>query len=44
MVIFTAPKEVPTMIRLTCLPKQVANWLQVLRPMFRHRHYLNRST
>jgi hypothetical protein len=28
------------MIRLTCLPKQVANWLQVLRPMFRHRHHL----
>ena len=28
------------MLRFTCLPKQVANWLQVLRPMFRHRHHL----
>lgn len=28
------------MVRLTCLPKSVANWLQVLRPMFRHRHHL----
>jgi Transposase DDE domain len=28
------------MVRLTCLPKQVVNWLQVLRPMFRHRHHL----
>jgi Transposase DDE domain len=28
------------MIRLTCLPKQVANWLHVLQPMFRHRHHL----
>jgi Transposase DDE domain len=28
------------MFRFTCLPKQVANWLQVLRPMFRHRHHL----
>jgi hypothetical protein len=27
------------MMRLTCLPKQVANWLHVLRPMFRHRHH-----
>jgi hypothetical protein len=22
------------------VPKQIANWLQVLRPMFRHRHHL----
>jgi hypothetical protein len=28
------------MLRFTRLPKQVANWLQVLRPMFRHRHHL----
>jgi hypothetical protein len=28
------------MLRFTCLPTQVANWLQVLRPMFRHRHHL----
>jgi DDE family transposase len=28
------------MLRFTCLPKQVSNWLQVLRPMFRHRHHL----
>jgi hypothetical protein len=28
------------MVRLTCLPKPVANWLHVLRPMFRHRHHL----
>jgi Transposase DDE domain len=28
------------MVRLTCLPKQVVNWLHVLRPMFRHRHHL----
>jgi hypothetical protein len=28
------------MIQLTCLPKQVANWLHVLQPMFRHRHHL----
>jgi hypothetical protein len=28
------------MLRFTCLPKQIANWLQVLRPMFRHRHHL----
>jgi hypothetical protein len=28
------------MLRCICLPKQVANWLQVLRPMFRHRHHL----
>jgi hypothetical protein len=26
------------MLRFTCLPKQGANGLQVLRPMFRHRH------
>jgi hypothetical protein len=28
------------MRQFTCLPKAVANWLQVLRPMFRHRHHL----
>jgi Transposase DDE domain len=28
------------MVRLTCLPKPVVNWLHVLRPMFRHRHHL----
>jgi hypothetical protein len=28
------------MIRLTCVPKSVANWLHVLQPMFRHRHHL----
>jgi hypothetical protein len=28
------------MIRFTRLPKPIANWLQVLRPMFRHRHHL----
>jgi hypothetical protein len=28
------------MIRFTCLPTQVANWLHVLRPMFRQRHHL----
>lgn len=28
------------MLQLTCLPTQVANWLHVLPPMFRHRHYL----
>ena len=28
------------MVRLTYLPKPVANWLHVLRPMFRHRHHL----
>jgi hypothetical protein len=28
------------MVQLSCLPKQVANWLQILRPMFRHRHHL----
>jgi hypothetical protein len=28
------------MLQFTCLPKQVSNWLQVLRPMFRHRHHL----
>jgi hypothetical protein len=28
------------MLRFTRLPKPVANWLQVLRPMFRHRHHL----
>jgi hypothetical protein len=28
------------MLPFTCLPKNVSNWLQVLRPMFRHRHHL----
>ena len=28
------------MFRFTCWPKQVANWRQVLRPMFRHRHHV----
>jgi Transposase DDE domain len=28
------------MFQFTCLPKHIANWLQVLRPMFRHRHHL----
>ena len=28
------------MVRLTYLPKPVANWLHVLRPMCRHRHHL----
>jgi hypothetical protein len=28
------------MSRLTCLPKPVANWLHVLRPMFRPRPHL----
>jgi Transposase DDE domain len=28
------------MLRFTCLPKHVSNWLLVLRPMFRHRHHL----
>ena len=28
------------MLQFTCLPKHVSNWLQVLRPMFRHRHHL----
>jgi hypothetical protein len=28
------------MLRFTCLSKQVSNWLQVLQPMFRHRHHL----
>lgn len=28
------------MLQFTCLPKPVCNWLQVLRPMFRHRHHL----
>jgi Transposase DDE domain len=28
------------MLQFTCLPKAVSNWLQVLRPMFRHRHHL----
>jgi hypothetical protein len=30
----------PAMLQFTCLPKHVSNWLQVLRPMFRHRHHL----
>jgi Transposase DDE domain len=28
------------MLQFTCLPKQVTNWLHVLRPMFHHRHHL----
>jgi Transposase DDE domain len=28
------------MFQFTCLPKHVSHWLQVLRPMFRHRHHL----
>jgi hypothetical protein len=28
------------MLRFIYLPKQVSNWLRVLRPMFRHRHHL----
>jgi DDE family transposase len=28
------------MLRFTYLPKSISNWLQVLRPMFRHRHHL----
>jgi hypothetical protein len=28
------------MPQFTCLPTPVANWLQVLRPMLRHRHHL----
>ena len=28
------------MLQFTCLPKAVSNWLQVLPPMFRHRHHL----
>lgn len=28
------------MVQFTCLPKPVANWLHVLRPMFHHRHHL----
>ena len=28
------------MLQFTCLPKAVSNWLQVLRPIFRHRHHL----
>src|SRR2546428_4942604 len=28
------------MLQLTCLPTPVSNWLQVLRPMFRHRHHV----
>jgi hypothetical protein len=31
-------REGPTMFRLTRFPIHVSNWLQVLRPMFRHRH------
>lgn len=30
----------PPMLQFMCLPTQVSNWLQVLRPMFRHRHHL----
>jgi hypothetical protein len=28
------------MLRFTYVPKSISNWLQVLRPMFRHRHHL----
>jgi hypothetical protein len=28
------------MFQFTCLPKPVCHWLQVVRPMFRHRHHL----
>jgi hypothetical protein len=28
------------MVRFTCMPKQIANGLRVLQPMFRHRHHL----
>ncbi len=28
------------MLQFTCLPRPIANWLHVLRPMFRHRHHL----
>jgi murein endopeptidase len=28
------------MLRFSCLPNRRANWLQVLRPMFGHRHHL----
>jgi hypothetical protein len=28
------------MVRLTCLPTQVAHWLHVRRPMLRQRHHL----
>jgi hypothetical protein len=28
------------MLQFMCLPKAVSNWLQVLWPMFRHRHHL----
>jgi hypothetical protein len=28
------------MFQFTCLPKPISNWLQVLRPMLRHRHHL----
>src|SRR5215475_6316389 len=30
----------PHMLRFTRLPTPIVNWLQVLRPMFRHRHHL----
>ena len=26
------------MFQFTCLPKHISHWLQVLRPMVRHRH------
>jgi hypothetical protein len=29
-----------TVFQVTCLPKHIANWLQVLRPTFHHRHHL----
>jgi hypothetical protein len=28
------------MFQFKCLPKHIVNWLQVLRPMFHHRHHL----
>jgi hypothetical protein len=28
------------MLRFTYVPKSISHWLQVLRPMFRHRHHL----
>ncbi len=32
--------EGPTLFQFTCLPKHISHWLQVLQPMFRHRHHL----
>lgn len=28
------------MLRFTCLPKPVSDWLQMLQPMFPHPHHL----